>query len=90
MHTKQVAIEKYNWYYNIRDGEWSLKKYGSRKHLVKYHGLEVSYFERFCMSRSLDFLQTYFGASILVSQSKNLKSLGLADKNACLAVSQSL
>ena len=36
------------------------------------------------------FLQSCFGVSILVSQSKHLRSLGLAEKNASLAVSQTL
>ena len=49
-------------------------------------GLLVSFFEQFCTS----FSQSRFGVSISVSQSKKLKSLGLAEKNASLAVSQSV
>ena len=60
-----------------RGGEWSFKKYGSRKILVEFHG-----------SRSLVFFRgsehlavSIFSRSplrVLISQSKKSKSLGLA------------
>ena len=72
---------KWNWIFEIAGECLKIYRGGewSRKIVVKFHG-----------SRSLDFLQSCSGVSILVSQSKNSKRLGLAEKNASLVVSQSL
>ena len=53
-------------------------------------GLAVSFLSGSVRLAISIFLQSRFGVSILVSQSKNSKSLGLAEKNASLAISQSL
>ena len=76
-------------YKGVVNGIW--KKYGSRKILVKFHGSRSLVFlsGSVCLAVAI-FLQSRFGASILVSQSKNSKRLGLAEKISSLAVSQSL
>ena len=65
-----------------KDGEWSFQKYGSRKICVKFPS-----------SRSLDFCANCQVVSDYRSRSRILKgkkSLGLAKKNASLAVTLSL
>ena len=66
----------------MRDGEWCFNNHGSRKIFAEIYA-----------SRSLVFLaakrvsQSRF---LTVSQVKKSKCLGLAKKNACLSLSQSL
>ena len=43
-----------------RGGEWSLKRYGSRKILVEFNGFRSLIFEWFCMSHSLNFFAKPF------------------------------
>jgi len=41
--------------YHTRGGEWSFKKYGSRKFWFIFKRLAVSFLERFSKSQSLEF-----------------------------------
>ena len=63
------------------------KNTGLAKFESNFMGFAVSYFERFCTSRIDFFVKP---SQSVDSLSRNLKSLGLAEKNAGLAVSQSL
>ena len=73
-------------FFQNRGGEWSLKIYGSQNFSRISRVSQCHFFYRLCTSHSLDFLQSHFGDSL--SQSKNWKSLGLAEKNASLAKSR--
>ena len=70
---------------------WWDKKIASQKILVKFHrSRSLVFLVVLYVSLSIYFFAKLFQSLNLVSQFKNSKSLGLAEKNASLAVSQSL
>jgi len=75
----------------MRGGEWFFKNSGSRKILVEFHGSRsLGFWAVMCVSQCRFWYEGVKHFEVSVSQSKKSKCLGLAEKNASLAVSQSL